>query len=258
MNFTAHAKLFDQPDPRRLDLRASISDIRGDWLVRTFQQPTSITLHVLLDISASMRFGTPGKLAVATDFLTSLGISAHAYGDAISLLPFDQTFREDLYLPPRRGQAVGAHMASFILDAHAANVSTDPEQVCAGLEAAVDRLEGSTGMVFLISDFHWPLESMNTMLDKLSEATVVPVVLWDKAEVRPPETGQWLVARDLESGKSRQLWINGTTRQAWIDNVNERKRQLTRLFARHDSITFFLEDAFVAEKMSLYFMEQVS
>jgi len=72
MRFAAHARLFDVPDPRRLDLRASISDMRGDWLIRTFMQPASITVHVLLDVSASMRFGQPGKLQVAADFLLSL------------------------------------------------------------------------------------------------------------------------------------------------------------------------------------------
>ena len=116
MNFAAHVRLFDQPDPRRLDLRASICDVSRQWLVRTYVQPTAINVHIVLDMSASMHFGTPGKISVAADFIKSLGVSAHAYGDAISLLPFDNTFREDLYMPPRRGRAVGALMADSILN----------------------------------------------------------------------------------------------------------------------------------------------
>ncbi len=262
MSFAAHARLFDQPDPRRLDLRASITDVRGDWLVRTYLQPASITVHVMVDISASMFFGQPGKLHIAAQFLHSLGISAHTYGDALSLLPFDEQFREDLYMPPRRGRAVGALMADTILQATSTTTVQRKSHVHSlnesAFETAVSRLEGTTGMVFLLSDFHWTFHKLDTVLDKLSGATLVPVVIWDKAEVVPPEAGQLLYARGLESQTRRQLWISEKKRKQWLDKVQEQRQQLTELFARRNSAPFFIETEFNAERLSRYFMEHVS
>ncbi|MFK8079581.1 MAG: DUF58 domain-containing protein [Granulosicoccus sp.] len=258
MNFAAHARLFDVPDPRRLDLRASISDVRGDWLVRTYLQPASINIHVLLDMSASMHFGKPGKLQVAADFLNSLGISAHSYGDAISLLPFDTVFREDLYQPARRGRAIGAHMAKTVQDAK----PPAPHEATAGkqsaLAEAVSRIEGQSGMVFLMSDFHFSLEYMEPLLDKLANATLVPIVVWDQSEVIPPDAGQLLFARDLNNGQRRQLWITEPRRSEWLANVQAQRQRLVDTFARHNSSPFFIEHDFNAEQLSRYFTEHVS
>lgn len=258
MNFAAHARLFDVPDPRRLDLRASINDVRGDWLVRTYLQPASISLHVLLDLSTSMQFGQPGKLQVAANFLNSLGISAHAYGDAISLLPFDEVFREDLYQPPRRGRAIGAQMASVIQKVKPVQNKVTTKDDYSALKNAISRLEGQTGIVFLLSDFHWELDLIEPLLDKLASATLVPMVIWDKAEVTPPDAGQLLFARDLESGKRRQLWINESKRREWLENVQTKRQQLIDLFAKHNSAPFFIESTFNAERLSRYFTEHVS
>ncbi|MFK7996856.1 MAG: DUF58 domain-containing protein [Granulosicoccus sp.] len=258
MNFAAHAKLFDVPDPRRLDLRASISDVRGDWLVRTYLQPASINIHVLLDMSASMQFGEPGKLQVAANFLNSLGISAHSYGDAISLLPFDETFREDLYQPPRRGRAIGAHMAKTIQEATTAIPQKSTDGTPTALQEAVSRIEGQSGLVFLLSDFHWGLDTIDPLLDKLANATLVPIIIWDKTEVTPPEAGQLLFARDLKKDHRRQLWVSEPKREQWIANVQAQRQKLTDLFARHNSSPFFIESSFNAEQLSRYFTEHVT
>jgi len=258
MSFAAHAKLFDQPDPRRLDLRASISDVRGDWLVRTYLQPASITVYVLLDISESMKFGHPGKLQVAAKFLHCLGLSAYAYGDAISLLPFDSRFREDLYFPARRGRAAGALMADAVLSASANRDPKGHESTPAALDRVADRIVGATGLVFMLSDFHWPLDKLGSSLEKLSSATVVPLVVWDKAEVTPPAAGQLLFASELESQNRRQLWLTERKRTQWRDGVQQKRQELIDLFARFNSAPLFIENAFNAESMSRYFMEHVS
>lgn len=263
MNFAGHARLFDQPDPRRLDLRASISDVRGEWLVRTYSQPASITVHVLVDMSASMYFGQPGKIQVATQFLHSLGISAHAYGDALSLLPFDEQFREDIYIPPRRGRAVGSLMVDTILNAIPTTRMPRKTKVqkpeISAFETTVNQIEGTTGLVFLLSDFHWALDKIDSILDKLSSATLVPIVIWDAAEVVPPAAGQLLFARDLKNQRRRrQLWISERKREQWLNSVQKQRQNLIDLFARRNSTPFFLETEFSAERLSRYFMEQAS
>ena len=110
--FAAHRRLFDHPDPRRLDLRASLRDVRREWLVRIQRQRTAVPVHAMVDVSASMHFGVDKtKLEVAADFVEALGRSAFRSGDALGLLAFDAGTRADLFMPaspgPRRRQRDG-------------------------------------------------------------------------------------------------------------------------------------------------------
>src|SRR2546430_2083980 len=74
--FVAHRRLYDAPDPRRLDIRASLRSFSGDWLVRAYRQRAGIAVQVMVDVSASMMFGSPrSKLTVAADFVEALGAS---------------------------------------------------------------------------------------------------------------------------------------------------------------------------------------
>ena len=79
--FVSHMSLYARPDPRRLDLRASLRDLSNDWLVRVHRQRASVPVHAIVDVSASMAFGArKTKLQVAADFVEALGQSAVAGG----------------------------------------------------------------------------------------------------------------------------------------------------------------------------------
>jgi len=115
MNFISHAKLIDQPDPRRLDLRASVGNLGRDWLVRVNQQRVAIAITVIADVSAGMHFhGKHRKLDVAADFIEALGYSATAMGDSLGLYAFDHRRRADLSVPARFGRAIGLNLAQII------------------------------------------------------------------------------------------------------------------------------------------------
>ena len=49
--------LFHRPDPRRLDLRASLRTLNEGWLVRVNRQRAGIAVRAIVDVSASMTFG---------------------------------------------------------------------------------------------------------------------------------------------------------------------------------------------------------
>jgi len=256
MTFAAHARLFDQPDPRRLDLRASLSDVRRDWLVRTHHQRSSVSVKAIVDVSASMQYGTTqSKLQIAADFLDALGYSAHRYGDSVSLLAFDHAFRDDLYVPPLTGRGVGLTMA--------AKISTcDVRQTRAGgtggLVDCAERIGGTGGLVFIVSDFHWSLDSLPSVLNNLAGALVVPLVVWDAAEIEPPVQGHWLSVRDAESGRYKRVWLREKTRRRWQENVAQRRADLAAVFGARDSHPFYVEGSFEAESLSQYFMERVA
>jgi hypothetical protein len=250
LEFVTHASLLDRPDPRRIDLRASLRDPHGDWRVRVQRQRVGIAVQVLVDVSASMRFGVPrSKLERATDFVQSLAVSAWRVGDALGLLAFDTRVHDTLHLPPRHGRGLGGAMAARLLQSRggAGGVS--------GLADAAVRLGSRPALVFVLSDFHWELEHLGAALDMLAPAQVVPIVVWDAAELEPPARDAIVRLEDLESGRRRTLWLRPSLRRAWRQAVHERQAALAGVFASRALRPFFMPGPFDADAMSRYFLE---
>lgn len=261
--FAMHARLVDYPDPRRLDLRASVQSVRSEWLVRLHLQRVAVPVHVLVDVSASMCFGkSRPKLDVVADFVEALGFSAFRSGDRVGMAAFDDDERDDLYVPARYGRGVGEAMAALLRGTPARQAA--PAAVAArtrgdgarGLARAVSKLAGRQGLVFIVSDFHWPLDALPATLDMLVHACVVPIVVWDEAELAPPGDGALLTVRDLESGAKRTLWLSKRVRAQWRDAVAQRRRALADLFAKHAMKPFYLVGDFDPDQLSRYFLEQ--
>jgi hypothetical protein len=242
--------LYDRPDPRRLDLRASLRNLRSTWLVRVHRQRASVPVHAIVDVSASMDFGARApKLHVAADFVESLGRSAARVGDAVGMLAFDATERTDLFVPALVSRGVGAVMAAMLRQCETTSRGSK------GLEAAVQRIAQRRGLVFLVSDFHWPLEQLATVLDLLVHDHVVPMIVWDAAEIEPPVRDALAPLRDAESGVRRTLWVRGKMREHWRRAVAQRRTDLDRLFAAHAVRPFYVKGVFDAEALSEYFLE---
>ena len=250
--FVSHMSLFDRPDPRRLDLRASLRDLRGDWLIRVNRQRAAVTVQAIVDVSASMSFGERRpKLNVVADFMEALGQSAFRAGDALGMTAFDSTERMDLFVPALLSRGSGALMSTLLKGCVVGGNGAR------GLEAATLRFAGRSGLVFLVSDFHWPLEPLGWVLDLLSHAYVVPVVVWDRAEVEAPAFTGLASLRDVESGSQRTLWMRPKVRARWSAGVEHRREELRDVFARRGIRPFFVTGEFDPDALTKYFLEAV-
>lgn len=253
IEFATHMSLFDRPDPRRLDVRASLRSFRDDWLVRVNKQRAGIGVHAVVDVSSSMSFGAQRpKLHVAADFVEALGMSAFRVGDVFGMSAFDREERSELYSPARLSRGAGSLMAARLRECAGRPGAIE------GLEQAVTHLAGREGLIFLVSDFHWPLHALDAVLDLLAHAQVVPIVIWDPAETQPPTRTAIAPLADLESGSHRTLWLRPSVQQQWHSAVAARRVQLGTYFAERSSRPFFIEGAFDAEAMSRYFFEAVA
>jgi len=248
--FVSHISLYDRPDPRRLDLRASLRNPGGDWLVRVNRQRAGVPVQVIVDVSASMSFGSrKTKLEVAADFVEALGQSAFRVGDALGMRAFDAAEREDLFMPAVLGRGVGSVMASMLRRCEMTAGGMD------GLEAAAMHFAGRQGLIFLVSDFHWPLERLGPVLDFFAHAYLVPMIVWDPAETEPPAHGALAALRDAESNVRRTLWLRPKLRDQWRAAVTQRRAKLDELFSARAIRPFYVNGAFDGEAMSHYFFE---
>ncbi|MEP6505096.1 MAG: VWA domain-containing protein [Betaproteobacteria bacterium] len=244
LEFLTTLSLFDHPDPRRLDLRASLANLRGDWLVRANRQHAAIGVQVLIDVSASMRFGAPRKLDVAADFVEALGRSAARVGDALGMVAFDATAREDLHVAPRRGRGVGELMAALLRECDGG--AGDGR----GLRGAAQQLLGRPELVFVVSDYLWPLDGLADALDLLAPAHIMPIVVRDRAEIEPPPRDGAAMLVDAETGHRRTLWVRPALRARWHAAIAARATALEAVFAERDLRPFTLLGAFDANALS--------
>lgn len=258
LSFARHGPLLDHPDPRRLDLRASLRSVPREWLVRINRQRSAVTLEAVVDVSASMHVGptsTRGKLGVAEDFVTALGTSAFRSGDRVGMMAFDHTRRDTLRVSARAARGIGVAMAESldVCDARDARAGS-----LAGLTACAEAASGSAALVFIVSDFHWPLDGIGAALDTFAAKRIVPIVLWDGSELEPPGSRSgWVTLADAENGRRRHLWLNARTRERWRERVAARRAELDARFAECGVQPFHVTGAFDAEALTRYFMETI-
>jgi hypothetical protein len=81
------------------------------------------------------------------------------------------------------------------------------------------------------------------------------MVVWDHAEISPPEQPGLLSVWDVESHSQRTLWMRPRLRARWLEAIGARRREIAQRFARRNIRPFHFEGEFDAEAMSRYFLE---
>lgn len=242
--FKRHDSLLANPDPRRLDLRASVLNPFKEYRVKVFQQASQISVYVVADLSASMRYqGTVAKQQTLSDFLLSAAYSAVQAGDRFNYIGCG-----------RQLSPTATRLNIGVSTALAKQITTAKLQGSADSLLNIRRLlPNKRALVFLVSDFHMPLAKIQTVMAQLPGHTVVPVVLWDDAEyLNLPKWGIWKV-QDLENQTTRTLFLRPAYKQKIIIAFQQRQRDLQQLFRSFAAEPLFINGAFRAELVSGYF-----
>jgi Mg-chelatase subunit ChlD len=246
--FRGHASLLDAPDPRRLDLHASLRDPFGDWIVRVYSQRKSIPVAIVADLSASMGFeGARRKQDVLADFTDSLAWSVWRTGDSFGFVGCDEQVRADLLLPQTRVRGVGHALADKLRSIPLEGASAR------GLLDAHRQLSRQRSLVFLVSDFHLPLAVLTQVLRNLAQHDVVPVVVWDPAEFTLSAPRGLACGVDPESGERRLIWWRPVLRERWAARLAERRHDLLALFRSMRVKPIFVEQGFDADAVTRHF-----
>jgi uncharacterized protein (DUF58 family) len=263
--FRGHTSLLDAPDVRRLDLHASLRDPFGQWRVRVFKQRKSMPVLVLADLSASMGFqtlgsqtlgfqklvsGTPAlrKLDVLADFCDCLARSAWRSGDSFGFMGCDQQVRHDVLLPPTRARGAGVGLAQTLRALALTGTSAQ------GLLQAAPLLGRQRALVFLVSDFHWPLALVKQVFNSLNAHQVVPVVLWNPAEFKLSARHGFVQVQDPETGQKNWLWWRPALREQWLLRQAQSRQALQRVLQQHALKPLFMADRFDADAVTRHFL----
>ena len=246
--FRGHVSLLDAPDPRRLDLHASLRDPFGDWRVRVYSQRQSVPVTVVVDLSASMAFSARvSKLGVLADLVESLAWSAWRTGDSFGFVGCDDAPRADLLQPQTRARGAGAGIARRLRALHPQG------RDARGLLDAPRHLTRQRALLFLVSDFHLPLDLIGAVLDTLTLHEVVPTVLWDPLEFGLSARRGLAQVIDPESGRQRLVWWRPALRERWAAAHAQRREALLQLFRVRRLKPLFIEGGYDAEAVTRHF-----
>ncbi len=244
--FHGHASLLSNPDARHVDVHASLHDPFGQFVVKTFRQRSSIPVYVLADLSGSMGFRGGRKTRILAHFAAITAYSAYRTGDPFGFIGIADEINWDLFLPLRWQKGIMGGIFNRIAEFQPQGKSVE------GLFEAANHIGKQRALIFLISDFHFPLNKLNAIMECLTRHDVIPVVLWDSLEFELPNWGIYRLY-DPENGEERCIFMRPRLREKMRDLFLQRQHSLTQLCLTYGRQPFFLIDRFVPEAMSQYF-----
>ena len=158
--FAGHRDYIVGDDPRHIDWRLYYK--RDRLSIKQYEMETNFVCHLLLDVSASMRYGDQAqqKLTYAAQAATTLGYSIINQNDKVSLATFDDRVRG--YVPPGNSLAQ-IHRITQHLDEISPVEKTSMAECLTDLTGRMGRRE----IVMIFSDFFTDLELLEKALQRM-------------------------------------------------------------------------------------------
>lgn len=226
-SFADVAPLLAHPDPRRLDLRRSLTDPFGGLFVRRFQTRTDLRLHVLLDASASLSAGAGAdRQGLAALMVAGFAQAARRAQDLFSLDVLAGARRLETQAPTRR-----AGLAGELLTRLGALIPAGrgvEGMLAAAAELPLDRI-----LVVLISDFELAPQELDRLLAALRPRPVLPIWLRDSGLENPAPHLGLAELSDPETGRRRTVLTGPRWAARQAQAGRAARAALLRVFADH-------------------------
>lgn len=187
--------------------------------VKVMEEERELTMMLLVDISASMDYGTKTQLKreFVAEIAASLGFSAAGNNDKVGLILFaDKVYK---VIPPAKGRK---HILAIISHILTAEYVPAVSKVDAALEYMMSVFKKKS-LVFMFSDFedHYDLKILRIASKKHQ---VLGMRIFDEKDNEIPDVGYTLL-RDAETGK--EIWAN-TSNARWRYTFAEAQKNKIR------------------------------
>jgi uncharacterized protein (DUF58 family) len=221
--FSDHRPYSPGDDYRYVDWNAYAH--HEEIVVKLGEVEQNVGVHVLLDVSRSMAWGSPPKLRAAQRLVAALGYLALAHHDRLSLVPFGAA-----PLPPfgpAQGKGRLVELLRFI-----ERLQPDQPTALARALMAYARHNQRGGLLVICSDLLAP-EGLEQALRALPPPRWQTLVLHllDQRELRPELSGP-IELEDAETGQRLPLTLDTATLAAYRRNVSEWQERLAATCGR--------------------------
>lgn len=230
--FSDLAPLFRHPDPRRIDLGRTVADPFGETWVRRFVMPSTVTLHIVADLSASIgAVGATDRHRLAALLAGAFAGAARYSGDA-SALALARGELAEILLPPGRDRARAATTRTAVERANPQGRGVE------GLLTLARLIPVQRTLVVLISDFEITSDEAELLLTAFDSHALLPLWLRDSAleaeEQTPPgRVPRLLRLSDPETGRARTALVTPARWAAWRKSRERQRRGVAEALHRH-------------------------
>ncbi len=213
-------------NPRAINWSATARTGGHRILKNTRLTETNLAVFLVVDLSRSMDFGTVRvtKRRLAAEISAILAHAAWRCHDRVGFIGYGS--QVEIQWPLRNPKEYRLLIPQKILETRSDGNGGG------GLIRAPSGLSAKRSLVFLISDFQEELNEIERALKPVALLhDVVSIVIWDPREKVLPK--KWCIARmkDLETGRSRTIWLGGSrTKAAFQKRVEAREQGLKALF----------------------------
>lgn len=160
VEFAGHREYVAGDDPKHIDWRLYFT--RDKYFIKQYEMETNFVCHLVLDVSASMRYGDDEqqKLLYGAQLITTLSYAIIQQNDKVSLATFDDQIRG--YVQPSNSMAQLLKMTEHLDEI----APVEKTSMGACLNELVIRM-GRREIVMIVSDFLTDLDELEPAIQRM-------------------------------------------------------------------------------------------
>ena len=189
-----------------------------NMFVRTFEAERNLTVHVVLDMSASMNFGRPLK---KSDYSDMIGV-----GFAYMALKNNEkfvisTFSDKLEVfKAQKGKGQLAKVVEYLNRKEASGTSN--------LDSSLSKYQkwiGSRSLIIIVSDFLYDIKDIRNVLQRFKRNDIKLIQVLDRTESKLNLEGDFRL-KDLESSSILRTFIGPFLRKRYFTRLEEHNSRI--------------------------------
>ncbi len=218
MIFQDHKKYVPGDDIRKIDWKAYART--DEFFVKRFEEEKSITVHILIDRSSSMDYGTVNKYEFAAKLGLGLAHMTSNTNDRFRFAVFSETVTD---ISSGRRNANMGEMIDILND-----LPKTPESYIDTCLTEYSKRIKHKSVVIVISDFLIDIDKIRDGVESLKATDVLLVNVLDVSEIEPDLDGD-LILKDAESPEELRTYVSGRTREDYKDRIQQHMDQIEEI-----------------------------
>ena len=234
MEFAEVREYYPGDDIRAIDW--NVTARTGKPFIKKYDEERELTVMLIVDVSASVFFGTGESLKsdIMIELASILSFSAIKNNDKVGLLLFSDKIEE--FIPPKKGKSHVLRVIREMIYHKAKDRKTDISIALEHIQKVLKR----KSIIFLLSDF-WDDSYQQTMKLINKKHDLINIQILDKAEIAIPKLGM-VKFHDAETQTS--AWIDTNNKQ--VQNIStkyiQNKNKVIKEFCKKNKIDFISID----------------
>ena len=191
-----------QPGDDVRDIDWNVTARQNRPFVKVYEEDRELTLMLMIDVSASEKFGTVkggSKRDMMAEIAATLAFSSIANNDKVGVIFFSD--RVEKFIPPKKGKSHILLIIREILDLQPKGIKTDINVAIQFLNQAIKKKSSA----FLLSDFIDDSDYYMNMSVANRKHEIAAIQVFDERDTKLPNIGLLRVT-DLETGKEK--WVD--------------------------------------------------